>query len=272
MSITVAVLGEIVGKSGMYTVKAGLQKLKQQYGAEAVIANVEGATGGFGIGKNHSIYLRKLGIDALTTGEKTYFKKDMVEHLRSAPYIVRPANFPFGNPGRGWSVFDARPGVKIGVITLLGQAGFPRVHVSNPFQMLPGLIEKVKTLTPHVIVQFHAATTAEKRAMAFYADGKVSAVVGTHAKAITSDAQILPGKTAVITDNGRCGSLSSVGGLAPAVEIRKFLTQVPERSSDWWTDLELQGVIITLDDEGCALSIETVRMPIETPAKEAVHD
>lgn len=270
MSLTILALGEIVGKPGIYTVKEGLKRLKEERKIDFVMANGEGTTGGFGIGKNHSIYLRKIGIHAITTGEKTYFKKDIVEHMKHAPYIVRPANYPSGNPGRGWSILDTndKDGPKVGVITMLGQAGFHRVHPSNPFSYLPALIEKVTEITPYVIVQFHASTTAEKNSMFFHVDGTVSAVIGTHAKAITSDAQIFPKGSAVITDNGRCGSLGGVGGLDPEVEIRKFLTQVPERSNEYWENLELQGVLLELDDSGKASSIEMIRLPIETPERE----
>jgi calcineurin-like phosphoesterase len=104
--------------------------------------------------------------------------------------------------------------------------------------------------------------------MFFYADGMLSAVVGTHSKAITADAEIFPKGTAVITDNGRCGSLMSVGGLEPELEIRKFMTQIPERSNDCWDSLELQGALITLGDNGKAESITALRVPVATPEKE----
>lgn len=267
MSLTILALGEIVGKPGIYAAKSGIKAIKAEKNIDFIIASGEGATGGFGIGKNHSLSLKKMGIDVITTGEKTYFKKDMVEHIKQASFILRPANYPPGNPGRGWRIYDAGD-KKIGVITLLGQAGFQRIHLSNPFTFLPSIVEKIKEITPYIILQFHAATTAEKNSMFFHADGTLSAVIGTHAKALTADARIFPGGTAVITDNGRCGSLNSVGGLDPEIEIRKFISQIPERSADCWNTLELQGVIFKLDDDGKAASIETVRIPVETPEQE----
>lgn len=263
----ILVLGEIVGKPGVYTMKNGLKKLKQQYAADFVIANGEGATGGFGIGKNHSIYLRKMGVDVITTGEKTYYKKDMVDQIARAPYILRPANYPPMNPGKGWRIYDIGK-EKLAVLNLLGQSEFSRVHLSNPFSYLDMVIEKIRSITGDIIVQFHAATTAEKQSMFFHADGKVSAVIGTHCKAMTSDERIFPKGTAVLTDNGRCGSIMSVGGLAPEVEIRKFLTQIPERSADCWDGLEIQGAVITLKDDGSASEIETFRYPVKTPEQE----
>jgi 2',3'-cyclic-nucleotide 2'-phosphodiesterase len=267
MSLTILALGEIVGRPGIYAAKNGIKAIKAEKNIDFIIACGEGATGGFGIGKNHSLALKKMGIDVITTGEKTYYKKDMVEHIKHAHFILRPANYPPGNPGRGWRIYDVGD-KKIGVITLLGQAGFQRIHLSNPFTFLPSIVEKIREVTPYIILQFHASTTAEKNSMFFHADGTLSAVIGTHAKAITADARVFPRGTAVITDNGRCGSMNSVGGLDPEVEIRKFITQVPERSADCWDALELQGALFELGDDGKAISIEAIRIPIATPEQE----
>ena len=260
-------IGEIVGKAGIYCIKKALSKIKDEYEIDFVIANGEGATGGFGIGKNHSIYLHKLGVDVLTAGECIYYKLDMVTHIKKAPYILRPANYPPGNPGRGWWIYTIGD-KKIAVVVLLGQSGFNRVHLSNPYTFLPEIVSRITAETNTIIVDFHAATTAEKNSMFFHADGMVSAVVGTHFKALTADAQVLPGGTAVITDVGRCGSFESVGGLDPEVEIQKYLTGVPERSKDAWVRPELQAVLLDIDEGGKASHIETIRKQCENPEHE----
>ncbi len=271
MGLKILYIGEITGKAGVYCIKKLLPDLKKELEAAFTIAACEGTTGGFGIGKTHSVYLRKLGIDVLTAGEKVFYKKDMVEHIPKAPYILRPANYPPGVPGRGWKVYQAGD-AKIGVITLLGNSGFSRTHLSNPFSYMPELAEKISRETNIIILDFHAATTAEKKAMQFHADGKLTAVIGSHTKVITADAQILPGGTAVITDAGRTGSQNSVGGLDPEIEIRKFLTQIPERSRDCWENLELQGVLVEADPEtGKAVSIETVRKKCTAEAEECMN-
>lgn len=267
MSIRVLCLGEIVGKGGVFTVKSMLSSVKAALRIDFVIANGEGATGGFGIGKSHAVYLKKLGIDVITSGECIYYKKDMAQFIVKAPFILRPVNYPPGNPGRGFWIYE-KDGKKIGVVSALGQSGFNRTHLANPFMVLPDVISRLRKDTNTIIVDFHAATTAEKQSMFFHLDGKVSAVVGTHFKTITADERILPGGTAVITDLGRTGSLLSVGGLDPAVEIQKFLTQIPERSKDFWDGLELQGVVIEIDDSGKATSIERFR----ELCKEEFHD
>jgi 2',3'-cyclic-nucleotide 2'-phosphodiesterase len=263
-SLRVLFIGEIVGKSGVWVVKELLPKLRQERAIDFVIADGEGATGGFGIGKNHAVYLHKLGIDAITTGECSYYKKDIVEHFNRAPYMVRPANYPPKNPGRGFMIFE-KGERKIAVISLLGVAGFKRVHLKNPFSLLPRLLESIAPQTNAIVLDFHAFTTAEKATMFAMADGRVSAVIGTHTRGLTADERVMAGGTAVITDAGRTGSLASVAGLDPEIEIRKLTTLVHEYSKEAWAALELQGVILEIGDDGKSLSIERVRETCKAP-------
>jgi len=258
LGLKILYIAEITGKAGVFCIKKLLPDLKKELNIDFTIAACEGTTGGFGIGKTHAVYLKKLGIDVLTAGEKVFFKKDMVEYIQKASFILRPANYPPGVPGRGWKVYMNGEN-RIAVITLLGNSGFTRTHLSNPFSYLPELAEKAEKETKVIIFDFHAATTAEKKAMQFHADGKVSAVIGSHTKVMTADEQILPGGTAIITDAGRTGSQNSVGGLDPEIEIKKYLTQIPERSRDCWENMELQGVLVEIDQEtGKALKIERI--------------
>ncbi|MBN2352305.1 MAG: YmdB family metallophosphoesterase [Spirochaetales bacterium] len=259
-TVKVLFIGEIVGKCGVFTVKHLLPKLKKELGIDFVVANGDGATGGFGIGRNHAIYVRKLGVDVITGGECIYYKRDIVEHIARAPYLLRPANYPYGNPGRGFMVYDTPRG-KIGVVSLLGMSGFDRTHLGNPFFSALTLAEKMSGQTKIILVDFHATTTSEKYTMFYHLAGKVSAVIGTHSKALTADARIMGGKTAVICDTGRTGNSYSVGGLDSDVEIRKFLTQIPEYSKVKCEHLELQGAVVEIGPDGTALGIETVKRP-----------
>jgi 2',3'-cyclic-nucleotide 2'-phosphodiesterase len=261
MGLKILALGEIVGKPGIFCIKNGLKKIKEEFDIDFVIANGEGTTGGYGIGRNHSIQIHKLGIDVITTGEKVFFKKDMVGHIGNSPYILRPANYPPGTPGRGWRVYQAGD-KNIGVISLLGQSGFNRIHLSNPFTFIPDIIKRLKDETDIIVLDFHASTTAEKYSMFFHVDGSLNAVIGTHTKALTSDAAVFPNGTGVICDTGRTGSSTGVGGLAPDIEIEQFLTQIPERSKEWWNDLEIQGAVITISDDNKTESIKEIRYPI----------
>lgn len=250
-------IGDIVGSPGVWCIKKGLPILRKEMGINMVIANADAATGGFGLGKNHAIYLHKLGIDVITSGECIYYKKDMVPHLEHARYILRPVNYPEGNPGQGWVIYR-KDDWAVAVVNILGQSGFDRVHLSNPFLFLSEFLKDIRQETSQIVVDFHATTTAEKVAMAHHLDGQISALIGTHSKVQTADERIMPGGTAAITGAGRTGSAFSVGGLDQAVEIRKFLTQIPERSQASWQVLELQGVFLQIGSDGRAESIERV--------------
>ena len=255
-------IGEIVGKAGIFTVKNTLKKIKEEYGINFIIANGNGATGGFGIGKNHSIYLKKMGIDVITTGECAYYKKDIVHHYPKASYLLRPANYPPGNPGKGWGVYRVGE-KKVGVINILGLFGYTRVHLSNPFTYLPDLVKRIKQETNIIITNFHSLTTAEKQTMFHRMDGSVSAIIGTGVKSLTADASVTLKGTAIIADCGRAGSLQSIGGLDPDIEIQKFLTQIPERSADYWKEQYLQGVVISINDNGKAEKMKTINFRCE---------
>ena len=260
--------GEIVGKAGVYCVKSALDDVKDEYRADLVIGNADGATGGFGVGKNHSVYLNKLGLELLTTGEQVYYKKDIVPHIDKAPYMVRAANFPPKNPGRGYRIITVGE-AKVAVLNLLGLSGFSRVHLSNPYTFLPELVERIKPETSTIVLDYHATTTAEKRIMSEHADGLVTAVIGSGSRALTADVKVSSAGTASITDSGRTGSLTGVSGLEPSIEIEKFLTAVPHRSKDAWGELEIQGVVIEIDvSSGRAVSAELVRHSVPGPDHE----
>ncbi len=259
MSVRILYVGEIVGKAGVFTVKKVLPKAKADLDADFVIGNADSATGGAGLGRQHCVYLRKLGLEAITTGECAYYKRDIVEHMPKAPYLLRPANYPYGNPGSGYRIFTCAKG-KVAVLQLLGQAGFSRVHLANPYQAVTEIVRKLHEETPVVVLDFHAATTAEKQTMSHHASGLVSAIIGSHTKAITSDARVVHG-TAYITDAGRTGSIVSVGGLDPATKIGEYLTGIPAWSKDGSAGLELQGCLVEIGDDGRAVSIRHLRLP-----------
>ena len=257
MGIRILYIAEIVGKAGIWCVKNALPVLKKTEQPDLVIANGDGTTGSWGLGRQHAGYLHKMGIDLITGGDCIFFKKDLVEGLPVMPYVLRPANFPAESPGRGWRYVNAGT-ARVAVVSLLGQAGFSRVHGDNPFALLPGLADRLHQETPYIIVDFHASATAEKQAFFYHADGKVSAVIGSHGRVQTSDETVFPGGTGVITDAGRTGSLDSVGGTEPSGKIREYLTRIQDWSKDAWSRPVLQGVIIDLDDRGRTVSIRRV--------------
>ncbi len=279
MGTRILYVGEVVGRAGIFALKKMLPALKRDLRVDFTIACADGVTGGAGVGKAHSVYLRKLGVEAATTGECAFYKKDIVEQFPKAPWMLRPANYPQGVPGRGYRIYrasepsDGGKPQAVAVIQLLGQSGFTRVHLANPFLVLGDILERIKRdlrdePRKAIVLDFHAATTAEKRTMFAWADGLVSAAIGSHCRTLTADAAVSPKGTATITDAGRTGSLMSVGGMDTATRIREYVTGVPEWAKDAVDGLELQGVLVETDDEGRAVSVETIRKRCE----EVFHD
>ena len=256
-------LGEIVGRCGIGVIKNALKDYRRNNSVDLVIANGEGATSGFGLGFQNALSLQHMGIDILTMGEKSFFKLDMVEGIAKRPTILRPANYPETVPGRGIR-YVAVGDRKACVINTLGMCNFTNPHLNNPFLSAEAICEKARTETPIVLYVFHASATAEKMAMGRLLQGKASAVVGTHSKVLTADATILDGGTAYITDLGRCGASVSVGGFESEHEIRKFRTQVQTRSHESWEKPQMQGAMVTVeDDTGKATAISPVCIDVE---------
>ncbi|MDR0568616.1 MAG: YmdB family metallophosphoesterase [Spirochaetaceae bacterium] len=261
-------VAEVVGKAGLYAFKKGLAGLKQKQSFDFVIACADGVTSGNGVSRGHASYIRKLGANALTTGDCCFYKKDLAENISKIPYILRPANLNPEAPGFGSRIFKAG-GRKIGVAVLLGQSGFHRLHGDSPFSALPVLLEQLRQETPYIVVDFHAEATAEKRTFFAIADGRCSAAIGSHTRVQTADETILPGGAAVITDAGRTGASESVGGVDVQSRIREYLTGIPDWTKDAWDAPELQGVIVSIDDAGKACSIERVRYRVPDIAQSA---
>jgi metallophosphoesterase (TIGR00282 family) len=253
-------VSEIVGKAGIFVVKKLLPEIKRKENIEFVIACADGATGGYGLGRNHAAYLHKLGINVLTTGDCCFYKKDLVQELNKISYVLRPANLSPFAPGTGVRIYHAGD-KNIAVILLIGQMGFGRFHGENPYIVLPELLEKVKEETATIIVDIHASTTAEKIALSALADGRCSAVIGSHGRVQTADARILKEGTATICDAGRTGSLDSVGGTNALTRITEYRTGIPDWTKDAWDRLELQGVILDIDLQGKAFSIQSIKIP-----------
>jgi metallophosphoesterase (TIGR00282 family) len=255
-------IAEIVGKAGVYAYKKALPELKKQENPDFIIACADGATSGNGLGRNHAAYLHKLGASVLTTGECCFYKKDLTENLGKIPFVLRPDNLNFEAPGLGARVFKAGAS-KVAVAVLLGQSGFSRLHGNNPFSGLGALLERLRQETPFCIIDFHALATAEKQTFFAMADGRCSAVIGSHCRVQTADERVLPGGAAVITDAGRTGSLDSVGGTESASRIQEYLSGIPDWTRETWNRPELQGVLIDLAADGKALSIKRIRYPVD---------
>ena len=254
-------VAELVGKAGVFTFKKAINEIKLKYPWDFLIVNADGATGGNGLGQNHAVYIHKLGANAITLGERCFYKKDFVQNIDKSWYALRPENLNPEAPGNGSYIFKAG-GEKVAVTVLMGQKNFSRLHAANPFNTIPSMLEKLQKQTPYIIVDFHAQASAEKKTFFYAADGLCSAIIGSHTRVQTADETILPGGTAVICDAGRTGSQQSVGGCDINSRVKEYLTGIPDWTRDAWDALELQGVYIDIAPDGKARSIERVRHAI----------
>ncbi|NLU49018.1 MAG: TIGR00282 family metallophosphoesterase [Syntrophomonadaceae bacterium] len=223
----VLVIGDIVGKPGRKAVQNLLPRIVKEHAVEFVIANAENAAGGKGVTGSVKDELLGAGVDVLTSGNHVWDNKAVFECIDDEPRLVRPANYPGECPGQGYHTYVSGGGARITVINLSG-----RVFMQNldcPFREIDRILDEVQAASDVIIVDFHAEATSEKQAFAWYVDGRVSAVVGTHTHVQTSDERILPQGTAYITDVGMTGAIDSVLGMVKEEAISKFLTQRPVR-------------------------------------------
>jgi 2',3'-cyclic-nucleotide 2'-phosphodiesterase len=254
-------IGDIVGKAGRQAVEGLLERCVADHQIDFTVANGENAAGGMGITPVIASEFLDLGIDVLTSGNHIWAKKEIMPFLDEEERLLRPANYPDRVPGRGAGIFRFGNGKKIGVLNIEGRV-FMR-NLECPFRVSEKEVEKLKEQTPVILVDFHAEATSEKVALAWFLNGKVSAVVGTHTHVQTADERILSGGTAYITDVGMTGPLASVIGIRRQIALERFLTQLPLKFDVATEEIELQGVILEVDEQtGKSRSIERVRVPL----------
>ena len=258
-TITVLFVADIVGEPGIRITLNVLDDIRKQHDVNFCIANGENASGGKGLNVRTVELLLDAGIHVITSGnhiwEKEYFLKKMDEYKM----VLRPANYPCENVGRGSAIFSAKNKYKIAVLNLQGRVFMNPIDC--PFKTAVGEIRKLRKITKCIIVDFHAEATAEKIALAHYLDGKVSAVIGTHTHVQSADERILPQKTAYITDVGMTGPVDSVIGVKKNVAIKRLIYQTPVRYAVADGDAQFNGVVFTLDaDSGCARDIKRISL------------
>jgi len=259
-------IGDIVGRPGREALAIALPRIKKEHSIDFVIANAENASGGAGLIPKNADEILGLGVDVLTMGDHVWDKPEIFPYLQEHQrHIVRPANFPEGAPGVGWTIATASNGVKVGVINLLGRT-FMRYNVLCPFLTLEAIAAKIKDHTSVIIVDMHAEATSEKAALGHFADGKVSLVFGTHTHIQTADEKILPQGTAYITDLGMSGPYDSVIGQDKAKIIARFLTSMPHKFEVAQSVATVHGVILKVNPkDGKAQQIN--RLQVEMPSK-----
>ena len=256
-------LGDIVGRPGRETVAKFLPNVKEKYSPDLIIANAENISHGNGFSPDAIKEMMNLGVNFFTTGDHAWDNKKGASKLDDKDFpVIRPANYPPKNvPGRGYDIVADASGHKVLVINLIGRV-FIKKDFDCPFRKLDEILEETKNENlSGILVDLHAEATSEKYAMGFYADGRVSAVVGTHTHVPTRDLRTLENGTAYISDIGMTGSLDSVIGVKKDIILHSFLTQLPVKHEveDHGT-MVFNAVVIELDEKTRkALNVEYVQ-------------
>jgi metallophosphoesterase (TIGR00282 family) len=253
-------VGDVIGKPGRRALRNLLPRLVDRHRADYVVVNVENSAGGFGVTPDVLREIEDLPIDVYTSGNHIWDKREAMELLDRHPKLLRPANYPDGNPGRGLHLGETAAGVPVAVINLEGL-----VYMSNldsPFHKADALLASLDPRYKVILVDFHAEVTSEKQAMGFYLDGRVSAVIGTHTHIPTADERILPNGTALQNDAGMTGPYESVIGMRVDKVLKRFLLQTPSSFEVAKHDVRLAGTVVDVDEAtGKARAIERLLVP-----------
>jgi len=237
-------VGDVVGAPGRRIVRTRLKGLKRDLGADLTIVNGENAAGGAGLTTATAEELFAAGAEIITTGNHVWDKREVLGLLEREPRVLRPANYPAGSPGHGATVFTCAGG-NVAVVNLMGRVFMPLTD--DPFAAADRVLAELPVEARVVVVDFHAEATSEKSAFAWFLDGRVSAVLGTHTHVPTADARVLPGGTAFITDVGMTGPWDSVIGVRKEQAIERFRTSrsLPYETADG--DVRLAGVVVDVE-------------------------
>jgi len=252
-------IGDVVGGPGRRGLAAAMPELRERYAPELVVVNGENSAGGMGITEKTARALFEAGAGAITTGNHVYRHREAYEFLERSDRVVRPANYPHANPGRGYTVVEAG-GRRVGVINLSGAIGLTVAR--SPFHEVDSILERIEC--DFAIVDFHAEVSSEKVAMGWHLDGRVAAVFGTHTHVPTADGRVLPQGTAFVSDVGMTGSRTSVLGVKPELILRRMITQMPVKFETAEEDVWVMGAVVDVNERGLADSFEQVMVPAPT--------
>jgi metallophosphoesterase (TIGR00282 family) len=246
--MNVLLVGDIFGKGGRKVVRYLLPRIVDQESVDLTIANVENASRGLGVSREALLELKKAGVQVMTSGNHIWKRPGIEDLLREEPFLLRPANYPQSLPGQGSVVWESNLGVKVGILNLMGRIFMGPLDC--PFRTGDTHIDRlVRDGVRVIVLDFHAEATSEKLALAWFLDGKVSAVIGTHTHVQTADERILPQGTGFISDAGMTGGQDSVIGVKTQPSIESFLTGVPQRLEPSSKNLALNGVLLTICDK-----------------------
>ena len=260
-SVRLLFVGDVVGKPGRRVLQRLLPRLKVERELDYVVVNVENAAGGFGVTPALIQELDALEIDCYTSGNHIWDKKEGLSLLGSVPRLLRPANYPEGNPGTGIHVGETAAGVKVATINLEGQVFMK--YLDSPFRVADRLLDDLPDDVKVILVDFHAEATSEKQALGFHLDGRASAVFGTHTHVPTGDERILPSGTAFITDVGMTGAYEGIIGFKAPKVLQRFALQRNISMEVAKRDVRLAAAVVEVDVEtGRALEVERLLLPM----------
>ncbi|AUB31924.1 TIGR00282 family metallophosphoesterase [Spiroplasma floricola] len=249
------IIGDVYSKSGRDILEKHLKSIVKKNSIDFIVVNGENISHGKGINKNHYDFLKKLGVDVITTGNHVFKVKETLEYINEVNDLLRPANMNSYNLGIGTNQYNWK-NKKIRITNLMGKSFME--HVNNPYEIMDKIIENDDS-DIH-IVDFHAETSAEKIAFAWNYDGIITALVGTHTHVQTADERILPKGTAFITDLGMTGPINSIIGANPEEVIHKEKTGLPVKFKPSENQGLLCGVILSINDKNKAISIERLQI------------
>ncbi len=259
-TINIFFVGDIVGLPGLQLVEKLLKQYLEKYHIDFCVVNGENVTDGKGVSEQHAKLLFELGANVITTGNHLWDRWQSRALLAKEKNVLRPLNYPRENGGNGFVLYDLKEKGQIGVINLQGRTYMQ--PIDDPFKAADWAISKIANDTNVIFIDMHAEASAEKMALGWHLDGRISALVGTHTHVPTADARILPKGTAFITDVGMTGPYDSVIGMRKEVAIRRFLTQTPHKFEMATHDVRLCAVFIQVEREsGKATKIEQVIFP-----------
>ncbi|MHC1791522.1 TIGR00282 family metallophosphoesterase [Solidesulfovibrio sp.] len=238
-------LGDIFGRPGRAILFERLRQIRRDHGLDRVLANGENASGGIGLTAKAARQLLDAGIDVLTGGNHIFRHRDLTPFFDTTDRLLRPANYPKGAPGTGCQVYRPKDGPPYAVLNLLGRTFM--APVDCPFAAAEKALADLPGDVLVRLVDFHAEATSEKKALAYFLDGRVSAVLGTHTHVQTADAQLLPRGTAYMTDIGLTGPTASTLGMDPEDVIARFRTGLPQRFTVSRATPEMQGALLDID-------------------------
>jgi metallophosphoesterase (TIGR00282 family) len=261
-TVRILFVGDVVGKPGRRAVQRLLARLIDQHRIDYTIVNVENAAGGMGVTPAVLQELDALPIDCFSSGNHIWDKREGLPLLDKEPRLLRPANYPEGNPGHGVHVGETAAGVPVATLNLEGRVFMK--NLDSPFRVADRLLDELPEEVRIVVVDFHAEATSEKQAMGFYLDGRASAVFGTHTHVPTADERILPEGTALITDVGMTGPYEGIIGFKVDKVLQRFALQRGVSLDVAKRDVRLAGAVLEADPEtGRAVRVERLLIPVE---------